>query len=87
MIYTPTADVAEAADDGTALLYHLIYSHDPSLPVDLVPVAEEAIALARRGAWEAAVAVPDGYGFDDGATVAQLVQVLRLEGYTRGEES
>jgi hypothetical protein len=87
MIHASTANIAEAADRGTNLLWHLIYSHHPRLPLDLVPAAEEAIALARLGAWEAAVAVPDGYGFGAGATVSQIVQALRLEGYTRDEES
>jgi hypothetical protein len=81
MIFTPTASAAEAADHDTALLCHLIYSHDPPLPADLVPAAEQAIALATRGAWAAEIELPDGFGFGSRVTVAQVVAALRLEDF------
>jgi hypothetical protein len=71
-----------------ALLYHLRSNHYPPLPVDLIPVAEQAIDLGNTGAWSAEIEMPEGIQFQhrDKITVSEAIESMHLDSFLSLDE-
>lgn len=50
-------DMLEQASFEQALAWHLTGNHFPPLPLSLLPVCKQAIALAAKGEWETTVSL------------------------------
>ena len=70
-----------SGDRRTALEWHLTANHYPSLPIELVDTAEEAIENALDDDWDRLVPLPDGISWrdQDAAPTSACIDEWHLE--------
>ena len=70
-------------DVSPAMYHHLRYNHFPPVDLSWAPVAEQAIAAAEAGDWDAVLAI--GLNGRE-LTVRLVVEELHLDGFIDWEE-
>ena len=60
-----------------ALTYHLLYNHVPHVSLKFLPVAREALQLARESNWTTKLQLPTGAC----VSVYAIVEQLHLEAF------
>ncbi len=66
-----------------ALRCHLIYNHFPRVSLEFLPIAQEALRLAREGDFATTLELPNGTRLP----VAQIIADLHLEAFLDGVPS
>lgn len=70
-------------DLDTMLRWHLMANHFPPLPVELIPVAKEAIERGRDEEFDHEIAMPVNLKFRHrvSITVREAIATMHLEGF------
>ncbi len=63
--------------EDLALTYHLLFNHVPKVSLTFLPVAREALRLARESQWTTKLQLPSG----ESLSVYAVVEQLHLEAF------
>jgi hypothetical protein len=83
MGYLLARELRSHLPEDLALTYHLLFNHVPKVSLTFLPIAREALQLAREGEWTSKLQMPTG----ELLSVYAVVEQLHLEAFLNGEES